>query len=81
MNRGVGHRHILDLALLWLWCRLGAAAPTEPIDWELPYAADVALKTNMYVCVCVYMCVYIYMHTHTHTHIYMLFVMATTNQM
>ena len=30
MSCGVGHRHSLDLALLWLWCRLAAVAPTDP---------------------------------------------------
>ena len=32
----------LDLALLWLWRRL--ADLTEPLAWELPYAALAALK-------------------------------------
>ena len=44
MNCGVGHRHGLDLALLWLWCRPGAAALIQPLAWELPYASDAALK-------------------------------------
>ena len=30
--------------LLWLWCRLAAAALIQPLAWELPYAAGVALK-------------------------------------
>ena len=42
MGRGCG----ADPALLWLWCRLAAAALTEPLDWEPPYAASVALKTK-----------------------------------
>ena len=25
-------------ALLWLWCRLAAAALIRPVAWELPYA-------------------------------------------
>ena len=29
---------IKDPALLWLWHRLAAAAPTGPLAWELPYA-------------------------------------------
>ena len=29
----------LDLALLWLWCRLAAVAPIRPLAWEPPYAA------------------------------------------
>ena len=30
--------------LLWLWCRLAAAALIRPLALELPYAARVALK-------------------------------------
>ena len=41
---GVGQRCRLDPALLWLWCRLAATAPTGPLAWEPPYAAGVALK-------------------------------------
>ena len=44
MSCSEGHRCILDLALLWLWCRLAAAALIQPLVWELPYAAGVALK-------------------------------------
>ena len=44
MSCGVGHRHSLDLALLWLWCRPAATAPIRPPAWELPYAAPAALK-------------------------------------
>ena len=40
----VGCRRGSDLALLWLWCRLAAAAPMRPLAWELPYAAGVALE-------------------------------------
>ena len=29
MSCGVGHRHGLDLVLLWLWCRLAATALTR----------------------------------------------------
>ena len=35
-----------DLALLWLWHWLVAAAPILPLAWELLYAAGVALKDN-----------------------------------
>ena len=31
-------------ALLWLWCRPAAAAPTGPLVWKLSYAVGVALK-------------------------------------
>ena len=44
MNRGVGHRRGLDLALLWLWYRLAASAPIQPLAWEPPYAMGTALK-------------------------------------
>ena len=30
---------------LWLWRRLVAVAPIQPLAWELPYVAGVALKT------------------------------------
>ena len=43
---GVGSRHSLDLALLWLWYKLVAAALIQPLAWELLYAVNVALKTN-----------------------------------
>ena len=54
MSCGVGCRHCLNLALLWLWlwCRPVATAPIWSLVWEPPYAASVALKR----------------HTHTHTH-------------
>ena len=44
MMYGIGHRHSLDPALLWLWWRLAAAALTQPLAQELPYAAGMALK-------------------------------------
>ena len=39
MSCGVGHRFSSALALLWLWCRLAAAAPLRPLAWEPLYAA------------------------------------------
>ena len=36
MSSGVGRRCGLDLAWLWLWCRLSAAAPIRPLAWEPP---------------------------------------------
>ena len=33
-----------DLALLWLWRRLAATAPIQPLAWEPPCALGVALK-------------------------------------
>ena len=44
MNCGAGCRHGLDLALLWLWCRLAATAPIRPLDWEPPYAVGMETK-------------------------------------
>ena len=44
MSCGVGQRSGSDPELLWLWCRPAAAAPIQPLAWELPYAADAALK-------------------------------------
>ena len=44
MSCGVGRRRGSDLALLWLWCRLAATAPTGPLACEPPYALAVALK-------------------------------------
>ena len=35
---------VKDLALLWLWHRLAAAAPSPPLALELPYATGMALK-------------------------------------
>ena len=46
MSCGVGHRQGLDPALLWLWYRLAAVTPIQPLTWELPYAAAVALKSK-----------------------------------
>ena len=40
----VGHRPAWDPALLWLWCRLAAAAPIPPLAWELPKAACATVK-------------------------------------
>ena len=47
MSCGVGHRRGSDPVLLWLWLRPAAAAPIQPLAWELPYtlyAAVAALK-------------------------------------
>ena len=46
MSCGVGGRRGLDLALLWLWCRLAAVARIGPLAWELPYAAGTAQKKD-----------------------------------
>ena len=44
---GIGLRHGLDLALLWLWCRLAATAPIRPLAWEPPYDTCAALKSQI----------------------------------
>ena len=44
MSCGIGHRHSLDLVLLWLWCRPAAVALVGPLAWERPYAMGAALK-------------------------------------
>ena len=46
MSCGVGRRQGLDLALLWLWHRSAAVAPTGPLDWEPPCAVTAALKSQ-----------------------------------
>ena len=30
--------------MLWLWHRLAAVAPIQPLAWEIPYAEGAALK-------------------------------------
>ena len=44
MSCRVGGRHGSDLAWLWLWRELVAAALIGPQVWESPYAEGVALK-------------------------------------
>ena len=44
MSCGVGCRRGLDHMLLWLWCRLAAAALITPLAWEPPYAEGAALE-------------------------------------
>ena len=44
MSCGVGRRHGLDPALLWLWHRPAATALIRPLAWEPPYAAGAALE-------------------------------------
>ena len=43
MSCGVGHKHGLDPALPWLWCRLAATAAIGPLAGEPPYAVGMAL--------------------------------------
>ena len=53
MSCDVGHSHGLDLALLWVWCRLAAASLTWPLAWEPPNAVGPTLKRqrkrNVYI--------------------------------
>ena len=44
MSCGISCRRGSDPALLWLWCRLVAAAQIQPLAWEPPYAVSTALK-------------------------------------
>ena len=44
MSCGVVRRHGSDPMLLGLWHRPAAAAPIQPLAWELPYASGMALK-------------------------------------
>ena len=44
MSCGVGRRCSSDPLLLWLWCRLAAAALIQSLAWEFPYATGAALK-------------------------------------
>ena len=46
MSCGVGCRRGLDPVLLWLWLRLVATAPIQPLAWEPPYAAGVAQRNS-----------------------------------
>ena len=46
MSCGIGRRHSLDPALLWLWFRPAATALIQPLAWEPPYVTGVALKNK-----------------------------------
>ena len=46
MGSGVGWRHGLDLAWLWLWHRPAAVAPIQPLAQEGPCAMAAAIKKN-----------------------------------
>ena len=47
LQAGIGHRYGLDLVLLWLWCKPGAATLICPLTRELPYVVGAALKKKM----------------------------------
>ena len=44
MSCSVDLRHSSDLALLWLQCRLAAAALIPPLAWELPYTTGMVIN-------------------------------------
>ena len=44
MSCGVGHRHGSDPTLLWLWHKLAAVAPIQPLGQELSDATGAELK-------------------------------------
>ena len=44
MSCGIGRRHGLEPALLWLWWRPVATDLIGPLAWEPPYAMGAALK-------------------------------------
>ena len=46
MSCGVGHGCGSDPTLLWLWSRQGTVALIQPLAWEHPHAASVALKSK-----------------------------------
>ena len=46
MSCGVGCKGGLDPTLLWLWCRLEAAALFQPLAWELLYVTGAAIKSK-----------------------------------
>ena len=47
--QSLASRHGLDPTLLWLWHRLAAASLIQPLAWEPPYAAGVALKSKIII--------------------------------
>jgi len=46
VSYGVGCRCALDPVLLWLWCRLAAAAPIQLLTCEIPYVVGMVLKSQ-----------------------------------
>ena len=44
LSCGVGCRCGSDVALLWLWCRLAAVGPMQPLTQELSYTVGVSIK-------------------------------------
>ena len=48
--------------MLWLWYRLAAVAPIQPLAWEPPYAESVALKSKIIIII-IKTILYIYYQT------------------
>ena len=46
MSCGVDCRHGSNPALRWRWGRVEAAAPIQPLAWELLYAKGIAIKSK-----------------------------------
>ena len=46
MSYGIDPRGGLDPVLLWLWCRLAAVAPVQPLTWGRTCASGAALKSK-----------------------------------
>jgi len=44
MSYGIGDRCGSDPMSLWLWCRVVAVVPIQPLAWELPYVVGATLK-------------------------------------
>ena len=62
----IGRRRGWDPTLMWLWYRLAATAPIQPLAWECPYAVGTALErpkkkknfflnTNFFFSFCLYL--------------------------
>ena len=66
MSCGIGHRHDLDVALLWLWCTPAATALIQHLAWDSTYVVDAALKRQVYI---LYYIIYIYI-----IYIYLLYI-------
>ena len=50
LSCGVGCTRDSELALLWLWCGVAAAAKIQPLAWEPPYTTGPVLKSkNKYI--------------------------------
>ena len=55
MSCGVGCIYGSDPTLLWLWYRPAAAAPIQPLAWELLYAARMALKSKKIIIIIIFL--------------------------